>query len=381
MRDLTTGFHISKLSHISLDRGPEAKGFVANSFFSGLTPTEFFFHAMGGREGLVDTAVKTAETGYMQRRLVKALEDLCCQYDMSVRNAEGQVIQLCYGMDGLDPMLMEGKDKPVDFDRAYLNVRAQYTSRKDAYLTDEEKESHYSTIAKKLKYTTDERLWCQEFEADMRGFIMKNVFRSEQLINFLSDSWDKFFRSRMEPATAVGALAAQSIGEPGTQMTLKTFHFAGVASMNITLGVPRIKEIINAAKNISTPIIEAKLVREDPELGVRVKNQLQKTKLKEICDRIEEILLPNEFFILVHLNRKKLEKKLLTPDQVSLALMKHLKFKQHDAIRVIDYLLCIFPTDSPKSSAYFIAQNLIRVLPDTPVSVRKFKFSSLVHFL
>lgn len=57
-------------------------------------------------------------------------------------------------------------------------------------------------------------------------------------------------RAQMEPGSAVGALCAQSIGEPGTQMTLKTFHFAGVASMNITLGVPRIKEIINASKNI-----------------------------------------------------------------------------------------------------------------------------------
>jgi DNA-directed RNA polymerase III subunit RPC1 len=63
------------------------------------------------------------------------------------------------------------------------------------------------------------------------------------------------FSAAMEPGTAVGALCAQSIGEPGTQMTLKTFHFAGVASMNITLGVPRIKEIINASKKISTPII------------------------------------------------------------------------------------------------------------------------------
>ena len=60
---------------------PSAKGFVANSFYSGLTPMEFFFHTMGGREGLVDSAVKTADTGYMQRRLMKALEDLCICYD------------------------------------------------------------------------------------------------------------------------------------------------------------------------------------------------------------------------------------------------------------------------------------------------------------
>ena len=64
---------------------------------------------MGGREGLVDTAVKTAETGYMQRRLVKSLEDLCLQYDMTVRNSTGDIIQFLYGADGLDPTYMEGK--------------------------------------------------------------------------------------------------------------------------------------------------------------------------------------------------------------------------------------------------------------------------------
>ena len=66
-------------------RTPNGRGFVANSFYSGLTPTEFFFHTMAGREGLVDTAVKTAETGYMSRRLMKALEDLFTHYDSTVR--------------------------------------------------------------------------------------------------------------------------------------------------------------------------------------------------------------------------------------------------------------------------------------------------------
>ena len=69
--------------------------------FSGLTPSEFYFHAMGGREGLIDTAVKTAETGYIQRRLIKAMESVMVQYDGTVRNSVGQVIQFRYGEDGL----------------------------------------------------------------------------------------------------------------------------------------------------------------------------------------------------------------------------------------------------------------------------------------
>nr|XP_034354246.1 DNA-directed RNA polymerase III subunit RPC1-like [Arvicanthis niloticus] len=90
-------------------------------------------------------------------------------------------------------------------------------------------------------------------------------------------------RAQMEPGSAVGALCAQSIGEPGTQMTLKTFHFAGVASMNITLGVPRIKEIINASKAISTPIITAQLDKDDDADYARlVKGRIEKTLLGEI---------------------------------------------------------------------------------------------------
>ena len=83
--------------------------------------------------------------------------------------------------------------------------------------------------------------------------------------------------------STVGAVGAQSIGEPGTQMTLKTFHFAGVASMNVTLGVPRIKEIINASKTINTPIISSKLVAADSEISARVvKGRLEKTYLGDV---------------------------------------------------------------------------------------------------
>lgn len=87
----------------------------------------------------------------------------------------------------------------------------------------------------------------------------------------------------MTLGSTVGAVGAQSIGEPGTQMTLKTFHFAGVASMNVTLGVPRIKEIINAAKVISTPIISCKLVTSNSEASARiVKARLEKTLLGDV---------------------------------------------------------------------------------------------------
>jgi DNA-directed RNA polymerase III subunit RPC1 len=91
--------------------------------------------------------------------------------------------------------------------------------------------------------------------------------------------------------TAVGAVGAQSIGEPGTQMTLKTFHFAGVASMNVTLGVPRIKEIINASKLISTPIISAELVANRSEQAARiVKARIEKTYLGDVCDFVRSAM-------------------------------------------------------------------------------------------
>ncbi|KAG8685159.1 DNA-directed RNA polymerase III subunit, partial [Ceratobasidium sp. 394] len=114
------GFQDRSLPHFpKKSKEPPAKGFVRNSFFTGLLPTEFLFHAISGREGLVDTAVKTAETGYMQRRLMKALEDLTTQYDLSVRNSVGGVVQFTFGDDGLDPACLEGDAQPVDYVRAW----------------------------------------------------------------------------------------------------------------------------------------------------------------------------------------------------------------------------------------------------------------------
>jgi DNA-directed RNA polymerase subunit A' len=85
------------------DRGAAAHGFIRNSYKSGLSPTEFFFHAIGGREGLVDTAVRTSQSGYLQRRMINALQDLKVAYDGTVRTTGGRIIQFRYGEDGTDP--------------------------------------------------------------------------------------------------------------------------------------------------------------------------------------------------------------------------------------------------------------------------------------
>jgi DNA-directed RNA polymerase beta' subunit len=107
-RRIPYGFTDRTLPHYKkYDDGAEARGFVESSFIEGLTPQEFFFHAMSGREGLIDTAVKTADTGYIQRQLVKAMEDLTTQYDGTVRDSRMNILQFQYGEDGINATKIE----------------------------------------------------------------------------------------------------------------------------------------------------------------------------------------------------------------------------------------------------------------------------------
>lgn len=111
---ISYGFEDRTLPHFTkFDDTPEARGFVENSFIQGLTPQELFFHAMGGREGLIDTAVKTSETGYIQRQLIKSMEDLKVEYDMTVRNNMGKIIQFQYGDDSFETTKVEGQSIPL----------------------------------------------------------------------------------------------------------------------------------------------------------------------------------------------------------------------------------------------------------------------------
>ncbi|NLV27715.1 MAG: DNA-directed RNA polymerase subunit A' [Methanomicrobiales archaeon] len=116
------GYEDRTLPHFKKDdRGARAHGFVMNSYKSGLDPTEFFFHAIGGREGLVDTAVRTSQSGYLQRRMINALQDLKVAYDMTVRTTGGRIIQFEYGEDSTDPM-KSSFGEPVDVEGIVSNI-------------------------------------------------------------------------------------------------------------------------------------------------------------------------------------------------------------------------------------------------------------------
>jgi DNA-directed RNA polymerase III subunit RPC1 len=141
--------------------------------------------------------------------------------------------------------------------------------------------------------------------------VVDNIMKvtKECLDKFLNACMTKYYKAVVQPGHAVGAIAAQSIGEPGTQMTLKTFHFAGVAGMSITQGVPRIKEIINAAKKISTPIISVELENKvDVRVAQVVKARLEKTYLKDIAEHIEDVWGPTKAWINIRFDLERMQK-------------------------------------------------------------------------
>ncbi|XP_042221179.1 DNA-directed RNA polymerase III subunit RPC1-like [Homarus americanus] len=380
------GFEDRALPHYERhSKIPAAKGFVSNSFFSGMTPTEFIFHTMAGREGLVDTAVKTSETGYMQRRLVKSLEDLYVAYDMTVRNSTQDIIQIKYGGDGLDPTELEGNTGPIDLERALDHIRAKNPFPEEDPLTGTEilqlAENYLANDA--FKELSDE--FKDELKTFMEKFSKKvDKIRSRlskvtgrkalpverhierltftQLIHFLNSCLDRYQAAVMEPGTAVGALCAQSIGEPGTQMTLKTFHFAGVAAMNITLGVPRILEIINASRSISTPIITANLKDDsDPEKARQVKGRVEKTLLGEVCEYVEEVFLPDDCFLLLKLAMDRIRLLKLEVDAHSIKYSictSKLKVKEMDVCVESDTIITVRPSRTKASAMYYQLQHL-----------------------
>ncbi len=370
------GFEDRTLPHFTkYDDSPEARGFVESSFIQGLTPEELWFHAMGGRTGLIDTAVKTSSTGYIQRRLIKSLEDLSVRYDMTVRNNKNKIIQFEYGTDGINTMKVETIKLPiVKMNQEEIYSHFQMPNDKDVrnfmisnYNNDAKK--RFKKQKKELIMKTKEIL---KFIMEKRDEMVANVFNYESNINihipvhfqriinnvqnnlFITDNnivditpmevyyliekklneisqnqyikptdlfkvaWYyylspkelltirrfnkkaviyllemlhyNFKKAIVHPGEMVGMVAAQSIGEPTTQMTLNTFHFAGVASKsNVTRGVPRIEEILSLSENPKNPSVTIYLRDEDCtnlQKAQEIKYNLEYTNLRDVTNTV-----------------------------------------------------------------------------------------------
>ncbi|KAK9472205.1 DNA-directed RNA polymerase II subunit RPB1 [Dipodascopsis tothii] len=402
------GFAYRTLPHFTKDDdSPESRGFIENSYLRGLTPQEFFFHAMAGREGIIDTAVKTAETGYIQRRLVKALEDVMVKYDATVRNSLGDVVQWVYGEDGLDAVSMEkqviesmsgsndkferkykidlmdpeytlkpsllesGNDIVGDIeiqkvldeeyrqlceDRDFLrsvfkngedawpmpvNIQRIINNAQQVFHLDKQKASDLTPveIVEKVRELGSRFLVVRGdnevvrevqknatmlFQAFVRSRLACKRVLAEYRLNRIAFEWvlgqieSDFGRAVVDPGEMVGVLAAQSIGEPATQMTLNTFHYAGVSSKNVTLGVPRLKEILNVAKNIKTPSLTIYLTPEYAQTMDRAKeiqSAIEHTTLKTVTAATEIYYDPDPRSTVIEEDRETVEAYFSIPDE------------------------------------------------------------------
>lgn len=391
------GFDSRTLPHFhKYDDSPGARGFVKNSYISGLTAPELFFHAMGGRMGLIDTAVKTSQTGYIQRRLVKGLEDLKVEYDGTVRNNMGKIVQFSYGEDGIDTTRVENQNIPLvnmsvediymHFDLIGINdtesnaeLLSIYTKTTIARMKNQRKmvtEMNQRTINQFVDYR--DKLVQNVFKYKNDDFvkapvafahIIQNIqgqlglsassavditpFEYVALINQTMDDLNTMFnptemfkilyyfnlspkeilvkkrfnqkavellletillmykKALVHPGEMVGVIAGQSIGEPTTQLTLNTFHLAGVATKsNVTRGVPRIEEILRLTRNPDKPSATVFLKpadQHDKDKATKLCVMIEHTKLVDVVKSIEICFDPNDRATKIHKDKEVIE--------------------------------------------------------------------------
>lgn len=280
-----------------------AGGYIVNRFLTGIRTQEYYFHHMAGREGLIDTAVKTSRSGYLQRCLIKGMEGLKVAYDTSVRDSDGSMVQFLYGEDGQD---ITKQKYLYDFGFVLRNLESEVTQlgfddrgwNQDIFSSKEYAQKYMRKAVKEAK-ANDERARdpiITELNPNRNAFATSEAFY-EKVTEYIKSNEDgllrdkgdkskasegisrkyaefvfhtKYLNSLAEPGEAVGIVAGQSIGEPSTQMTLNTFHLAGHSAKNVTLGIPRLREILMTASNhISTPSMTLVLHEELPEASAR----------------------------------------------------------------------------------------------------------------
>nr|CCC49857.1 putative DNA-directed rna polymerase I largest subunit [Trypanosoma vivax Y486] len=293
-------------------------GYAIGSFASGIRPSEYVIHAMAGRDGLIDTAVKTSRSGHLQRCLIKGLESLVVHMDHSVRDSNGSVIQFMYGGDGLDPCKAStltawemAKDNATDLAKRF-GVEGATTSRGDEgeerpkrvkrSREDEEApvsplpkhmqrmhmEQHLnsnalpSTLSRSLEtYLVDKATYplfrkVSQVERWMnkRRVVEKLAERRKMFVEYYNDIITSITTRKRawafcEAGEPVGLLAAQAAGEPSTQMTLNTFHSAGSTVKHVTEGIPRLRELlIYASVRNAAVVVPVKNAVEEDEAAI-----------------------------------------------------------------------------------------------------------------
>ena len=329
------------------DDGVESRGFVEHSFVDGLMPAEFFYHAQAGREGLIDTAVKTSDTGYIQRRLMKTMEDQHVEYDGTVRNSGGSIVQFHYGDDGIDTTCVENqmcdlmlksleniyseyaltvdevnkfmketveeapdlveeiigdremlfknvfRHRKMDILQAPVNLKRLMEKYTNPYSTKTDLTPAYvkSWIGRFIKEFPNNRVFhclLRYYLAPKKAIVVHRL--SQALFDeLMRDIRFRYIQSQVHAGEMVGALAAQSIGEPTTQLTLNTFHSAGTAKANATSGVPRIEELLSASSNPKRPsntiYLQSDINSQDG--AVNKMKQIQKTTLRDIAKSVK----------------------------------------------------------------------------------------------
>lgn len=261
-----------------------AGGYIKGRFYSGIRPQEYYFHCMAGREGLIDTAVKTSRSGYLQRCLTKQLEGIHVSYDNSVRDGDGSLLQFLYGGDAIDTTKQSHMNQ---FKFCLENYDALLSKYNPGDLTEHLDTESALSYSKKVRKNAKKQKDVPHYEQNDKYDPVLSVYNPAKYLGSVSENFQdklddfvkknpslftkhlsdgisekkfralmqlKYMRSLINPGESVGIIAAQSIGEPSTQMTLNTFHFAGHGAANVTLGIPRMREIImTASASIKTP--------------------------------------------------------------------------------------------------------------------------------
>jgi len=249
------------------------------------------------------TAEKLVEKGYTFTKVARASDKV--KRDLERLLGEKKLKQLLVAVKTKDRMPRKKKEKPLKkpiFSKKVLPVKAPPFTPLESKMV--------KMLEKKNQMLP--RSVLSEISSRLEG-----VEIPEKLMDKILDLTVERFQSHIvDPNESVGILAAQSIGEPGTQMTMRTFHYAGVAEMNVTLGLPRLIEIVDARRVPSTPIMEIRLeesVQDELDNVREIASNIERTILIDIADVDTDI---NNMEVLVKLERKKMERKSITPEEV-----------------------------------------------------------------